>query len=227
MSDVNWNQLLNKIENLMTLADRTESLGEAQAAAAGLTRLLTRHSLTMDEVTQRLHGQQRKSDYDSHEVTTDAKSTWQQALIGQIAKFNFGRAITMGNGVVRVVAEPHSFIVIKHLYLYLDEAFTRLANDSLADKPPQVHTKTWKNNFFLGAVEGVIDAMKDAQKAEAENVEHGSALVVVKDNEVAMAFKQLYPRTRKATRAYSHNQQAFGRGYEAGRNVNLSPQIGD
>jgi hypothetical protein len=226
-------EVLEKIEKIQTLIDRAGTDEEANAAAAALTRVLTRHSLTMMDIEGRLGGPQ-KSIYGRHEIQME-KSGWRRDLLHVVARNNFGRIVIFpGQAKCAVVCDERSFEIIVSTYKRLedliwkvtDAAILRIKEDWANSYEYTRSPRTWSNSYRLGMVQGISVAMREAKNQEVQDFTGGSGLVVIKDKEVAQALHDLFPRLRAGGGSSIGNSSAYKQGFASGKGLGFGQSVG-
>jgi hypothetical protein len=244
------NAMIVRIRKLLALADSPNE-NEAASAAAKAQELLTKYNLDLIEVAAAEVAKSVRDRYIRDEVTIggkyDAGLFWKRDLLSAIARTNFCRAVVwVGVPVITLIGEPVNVEVVRMMYDYLVTTIDRLSAEGWADlkarnggKPPIVessptakslysyqHPKQFRSSFSAGCVSTVarrLAAMRNEQKADAGV----SALVILKDEELAEASEELIGKTRKQTvKRTSADADAYRSGKRAGEDISLEKQVG-
>ena len=108
--------VLEKIEKMMELQARAATPGEAEAAAAGITRILTKFNLEMAEVARRIGQKAPKSPYVLQHFELMKADGWMRSLADVIARANFCHLHYIPNSNrVGIVGEEANIEVVKRL----------------------------------------------------------------------------------------------------------------
>lgn len=223
-TDRDWAAILDKLERIKRLHERAGTPAEAEAAAAALTKLLTKHNLTAAEFDHRLE-RTPQDDYVKHIVDLGGRTSWQRELLDQLAYNNFCRAVhLLGHDKSFLVGEPRNIEVVRDLYAHLRREVDRLADhawDEAKRGGTWLDARSWKRAYRLGVVEGIGAAMAEAKRAATAEVEHGSELVLVKDAELAVAQERLVGPTQRMRPVYRSwfDDGARQRGWNDGRQI--------
>ncbi len=221
-----WAAILDKLERVKRLQERAGTAAEAAAAAAALTKLLTKYNLTALELDRRIE-RNPQDDYVGQFVDLDGRTSWQRGLLDAVSRHNFCRAVHVsGTDHSFLVGEPRNIEIVRDLYTYLRREVDRLADcawEDAKDNAQWLDVRSWKRAYRLGAVEGIAHAMAAAKQAAITEVEHGSALVLVKDAELAVAQDRLIgptERMRPPSRPF-FDDGARARGLDDGRRLDV------
>lgn len=217
-------QILNKLAYIKTLKEQAATPGEAEAAAAAMTRMLTKYGLSMLELDARLGTMPTVSSFLYEHIDLASTAMWKRTLIYHIATFNFSRVIYIpGKQTVDFVGTEQNLALVQAMYAWLV-----LEVNALADKGWNEYryrhmysVKAWKNAYRTGVVAGLGKAMHEARAAEVAAYSGGSALVVVNDAALNEAVLQHVGKTTTKSLRVS-NGDAYQRGYQTGRSVNIS-----
>jgi len=216
--------ILNKLAYIKTLKEQASTPGEAEAAAAAMTRMLTKYGLDMMELDMRLGTMPKASDFLYEKVDLESSAMWKRTLIYHIAKHNFSRVIYIpGKKTVDFVGTQQNLQVVQAMYAWLVLEVNALAEigwQQFTDKY-YYSVKSWKNAYRTGLVSGLGRAMKDARAEVLLASDSGSALVVVNEKALDEAVLLNVGKTRTSSLRVS-NGDAYSRGYDVGRSYNIS-----
>lgn len=220
-SEALTSQLVDKFEKLLQLEQRAATPGEAEAAAAAMTRLLTKHNLDMMEVHRRLGSQGPKIDMIKKWVDVPA-AAWRKSLLWIVARNNFTTFIYYRRGGY-LIGHQASILTTWQLYESLIGTVEHLADLAWADIAAWSGESAaiWKNSFRLGCVSGIGDAIRRAKRAAVEETEGGSALVLVNEKELAEAVEKFVGPTSRSGHTNVTNAAAYRAGYATGKNVSV------
>jgi hypothetical protein len=237
--------LLNKIEKLFNLQEGASTVGEAEAAAAAITRLMTKHNLEMAEVRQRLGDKAPKSEYEHEIFDAGGDDGWIRGLATRIAGANFCKTYYIpGTSRIGIVGESGNIETVKRLLFSLRDLIRLEARREYRKRQkdgtlPELWVEgRWKGrewvsghyaeeglwrfvgSFTNGAVDGIGYALKAAKKAEQDAYAGGSALVLVKDRELQEATGRLVGNLGVGRRR-SSSGSGYKAGHAFGSNLNL------
>ncbi len=190
-----WAAIMDKLERVKRLQERAGTPAEAEAAAAALIKLLTKHNLTAAEFDHRAE-RSPQDDYVQRLFDLGGRTSWQRDLLDHIAQNNFCRAVhVLGRDKSYLVGEPRNIQVVRDLYTYLRREVDRLADraweEARSSSPAWISPREWKRSYRTGVVDGIGTVMAEAKRAAAAEVEHGSQIVLVKDAELTAARDRL------------------------------------
>ena len=229
-------ELLTKFEKLLELEQRAATPGEAEAAAAAMTRLLTKHNLEALEVKRRLGSQGPKTDLVKSGWIEVPAAGWRKSLMWAVARNNFTTFVYYRRGGY-LIGTGANIAATNRMYDTLCLTVEHLADlgwDEIKHDPPledrgnwyhydlrPIGSAKWKNAFRLGCVSGIQDAMRRARQEIVEQTEGGSALVLVNQKELDAATRRYVGVTVKSKGSSITNADAYRRGYQAGQSVNV------
>jgi hypothetical protein len=231
MSDLD--KILARLANLKDLAQRTDSAGEAAAAAAGIQRLLFTYNLTMADVPEK--GEEFVDE--GFHVEGDPRASqqrWKSWLLGVVARANFCRSINrhrVWEDNAHVVGRPANVRVVIETYKYLEANAKRqcLQAWKLYERDHYGGRAIFNRGFFVEYVRVVNDRLQSQVKESTREAgANGSALVVQLNREVAAALERFYPDLRspgESNRRISVSAEGMAAGYAAGKSVNLDKQV--
>jgi hypothetical protein len=227
MSEQDWSRILDQLERVKTMAERAATPGEAEAAAAALTRLLTRYNLSVAELDHRL-GNAARDNFAQDTVALGARTAWRRLLLATIARHHFCRALSLsGTDRAYLVGERRNLDVTRDLYATLVLEIDRMTHaawsDALRDgSAARDEARSWKHAYRLGAVAGIDNAMYRARAAAIADVGSGSALVALKDEQADAAVRKFFPNTAKQRPArFSGAGRAYATGRRDGQRVDV------
>jgi hypothetical protein len=158
--------LLDKIRKLRALS-QSSNLHEAAAAAAKVNQLIQEHRLSEAELEDPEVHEKATTDVEPLTAWGGRRPTWKRGLIVFLRKNNGCAGYNewrMVNGkkcqVSVIVGRPSDVQTVRYIYAYLVNEITRLAVLEGKGKGKQ-----WFTAFYMGALVGVIEAMKKADDA--------------------------------------------------------------
>lgn len=114
---MDWTAILSKLEQVRTLRDRATTQGEAEAAAAALTRLLTKYNLSMAEFEMRTKSERAEGHGMIRDFIDMANSApWRSDLLNVIAMHNGCRAIFGLGKKAIMVGTKQNIALIEDIY---------------------------------------------------------------------------------------------------------------
>lgn len=221
-TDAQWNDVLKKLESIRALRDRASTPEEAEAAAAALTRMLTKYSLTMVEFESRAsRADGRAGGSIKTTITIENTAIWRQHLLTGIARANGCRAIFVKQSShVFMVGPERNIQIVTDLYeelVALAETMARRASREPANAYSVLDAgmRSWKRSYLIGWGSGLYDAMRAARAQAADEVDGGSALVVVQERNLNEDVRRLIGATQQASGSRV-NRAAHSAGYSDG-----------
>jgi hypothetical protein len=246
-------KMLDRLSKLMALHAQPGSIGEAEASAAAIQRLLTANQLTYLEAQKLLDGNV-KSDYITDSLTLDSRAGWKSLLLNGIAQQNFCRTVgtfkrvppharNVGGWRVTtrylLIGTADNIAVLTRLYTYLHDTINRLGTEYTskltAEKAEYYRTlgltynpKSEGADFRHGAVIGIVTRMTAARRVAVAEV-GSSALVLVEDDKLDKAMNDITGGVEYTSSALkiSHVTEHFKAGVAAGLGINLDSQLTD
>lgn len=251
MTDEEKKKIIEKIQKLLRLKDKTTSEGEAYVAACGVHRLLTMYNLSLEDIPEKYTEQHaglkvKKTDLFSY---SSVYGTWKRKLLVTICYYNYCRCLvnTYSKNMC-IVGEEQNVAVVKQLFDYLSSAFIRLAGERyLPMKIDEIrsiarvmgvtldHAKKCyivqlrKKNFFKSYLSGVIigldeqfEAMQPASDEKALIVTHKQAIDDFLKLDANYTGRDILNRHSDDDK----DMEALEVGYNDGRSISLYRQIG-
>lgn len=242
--DNNIQKILEKLRKLMDLkvsATECGELGEANAAAAGITRLLREYDLTLQDIP----AEQKVLDpVDIEDVPfrfTYSQHRWYWALQDVIASHNSceiirsqsrqnGKALDTSYKVVgrkqhrEVVLYLISFCAHQFITIgkrkYPDYKINHIKQTGTTPKPLSEYMK----QFLLGCVDGLYYKLEEEQNNIPK--EKLNALVVANKNALDAFMADMDVKNARL-RPIKADERIVKEGYQTGRNINLQKGIAD
>lgn len=227
-----------KLEDVKRLMEAAGTVGEAEAAAAAMQRLIFRYNISEEDLAGL--GKSTKEEYDVGfiRVAPDKKPgiQWRLNLLYVLCDYNFCSFIRYGHhgatGVI--VGQPTNQTAVQEMFDITCTTVERLAEDEWfmtrndlrrwggAGCPPAT---AWKNSFKIGFSAGLKLKMQLERKSELLGNDHASALVLVKDYELSVAVKEKLGKTSTHKGSAPTNVDGYKRGVEKGRAHELQDRI--
>lgn len=230
-TDAEWRAILDKLDQIKALRDRAGTQAEAEAAAAALTRLLTKYNLSITEFEMRTKGDDTLgSNYVRTDITIENGANWRKDLLHVVATENGCRAIfKRGSSGVIMVGSPTGIGIVTDIYqefVALAEVMARRASrePAYAIDVVAIGARRWRTGYLIGFAQGIWEAMRDARKAAVDETAGGSALVIVQDKALARAVDDLVGKTVSAGKS-NVSRDAYNAGRSDGRGA-MTKRIG-
>lgn len=227
MKSTKIESILNKITALRNLANNAGTRAEAEAAAAHAERLITEYHIeeAQLEAASTAVPVEVASEGDYLHSFEKQQQTWigvlgcGLAMLHGCYAFGTQRGGNNGNGGVRIAGRASDVAIVRYLFGWLVYEINRLADRESG--------RAAKNAFRHGAVQGFINAMKQAQEATFAPQQSGKTSTAMVLTDRARLAKGVFLASgcqfRTVTNRVSDGR-AYGRGKVAG--ANLSPSAG-
>lgn len=227
--------ILEKLRKLMALKESALTCGEtgeANAAAAGITRLLTEYDLTLQDIPT----EQKIVDPIGMETIPYKfcymQHPWYWSLLDVVAKYNnadiFRSRYTSGEVEYTVVGRKKNREVVLYLVSFLANRFINIGRKEYKDwkywhicmtgkTPPSIGT--YMKNFLFGCVIGLNDKLKkerdtfDSEKITALVLTEKAAIEKFMANMDVTEARSLKPKLM---------EEVVGQGIIEGRNVQIN-----
>lgn len=230
-----WNQaLIDKLQKVANLLDNAGTPGEAEAAAAALSRLLLKYNLDEADV-RAAQGSAAKSHIVVRPITiTQGKSAakWQWLLLNTIARHNFTQLVKRGGSSSAgwIAGTNENIDAVLDLYARLSIVFKRLASESWKAQPPHTVYFTTRaqyiHGFLLGVPAGLSERFRLDRKQDEEADRRVSALVVTTERQLSEAVAAELGRTTRTGRRSTVDGRAYDHGRAAGKSYREHGAIG-
>lgn len=208
--------IVDKIRKLFALATSSNP-NEAALAAAKAQELLLQHNLTLSQIET----QEPASTYKRNWFEVGSR-VWRRSLLTVIARHNFCDVVHCGRGRMAIIGEQHNSEAVQFIYAHLVTELEPMAVAAYLESWGDVPAITWKDGFFMGAVQS-IHARLEAQRKQSEASSQACrALVVTKDTQLQDAIQRFYPDVRTARAKSVKSTDGFYQGVEAGKHVTLN-----
>jgi len=219
---VEQERIVERIRKLLALATSSNQ-AEAEAAAGKAQALLQQYNLERAQVE---HAAEAKPLYLRQVVSIGSRQRWRRTLMDVLADAHFCKALyTPGLPRMDLIGESHNLEVVEYLYTYLVTQLERMATAAYRQSRSALAAVTWKDAFYLGAVAGLYQRLRQQQEAFAHSSEQTRALVVVKDTALQEAVQTYYPHVRKAPAKRLRSADGWSQGVQAGQAVSLQPGV--
>lgn len=190
--------------------------------------MLFRHDLEVAEVDAPAPGTYEAGEFDLGRG--DGTVNWKRSLVNVIARNNFCNAIVLErrSAFVTLLGEAHNIEFAHYLYHYLKAEIVRLCELEM-QKPGTFigrSSKTWRNNFFLGAVATINDRLRVQREQDTFADASSTAPVSTKDAELDAEFNKRWPRASSLRSSHTLNRGAQEAGRRAAQGIGLDRPVG-
>lgn len=232
-------KILEKLRKLMNLKESAVALGnegEANAAAAGITRLLMQYNLSENDIPE-----QEKLDNPIVAERIPFKSevcsgVWFTHLISVVSEYNLCRALivrAVHNGKMRqsefeIVGRKKNVEVVLFLISFLSNQFVWIGKQGymqykrdcikvydILPKSPATYLKS----FLYGCVLGLIKKFEGA-KQQLENETNLTALMVTTKSEIDVYLSNEKIKSARKSQS-SIDPLSASRGFKVGKNIEI------
>ena len=219
-------KIVERIQKLLALSQSSNE-NEAASALAKAQAMLAEHNLSMAEVQVRTGV---KSAYVREIYNLNSHDNWRRFLLGEIAHNNFCHVVTHGGTLsVSLVGERDNIQVVQVMYASIASQLERLAvawYRVYQHNGGYVAARTWKNNFFIGAVMTIRQRLENEKRAFEASSNVCRSLVVVKDRDLREAVQRIFPQARPGrSLRYTPAPDGYARGREAGQQVRFRDEV--
>ena len=238
----NLEHILNKLRKLMDLqisAKECGEMGEANAAAAGISRLLAEYDLTLQDIPE-----EQKNidpiDIEKIEFTvTYSQHKWYWFLLDTIATHNNCKIIRTRRGgskriedcYYQVIGRKKNREVVLYLISFLTNRFINIGQKRYPEWKldyikKRGYTPPTKNVFMKDFLFGCVIGLNEKMEEEKRNLpqEKMNALVVSNQKDIEIFMMDMGVKTVKH-RATENNGDVLGEGYKTGRNIDIHQGI--
>lgn len=221
-------KIIDRIRKLLALS-KSANEHEAAMAAGQAADLMLKHEI---EEASLCDAEDTPEGVESETLEKGKQHTsWKRVLANGLCQSfgcqSYGDRLS-GMAKTIIVGQPSKLATIRYMYQYLVAEIERLANATYRAHArfTTESARSWKNAFRLGASSAIYKrllAQREETHAAARIAGQGSALVVVKRSEEAVAayIKKAVPNLRSSGRASCSSRSGFGAGKSAGERVSL------
>lgn len=235
-------KILQKLRKLMNLKESAAELGnegEAQAAAAGITRLLLEYNLSETDIPE-----QEKMDNPvvAEEIPYKAEENdgvWFGALVGLVCQHNMCRQLIVrscgSNGRLkrskfRIVGRKKNVEIVLYLISFLSHQFVSIGKHKYPTfvreyermNPPTLHK--FLKSFLYGCVVGLSMKFEEDRRALENDDTNVTALVVTMQHEID-DFLQGMKIGKVRTPHVSVDNCCMKQGIDVGRNIEITKGV--
>ena len=217
-------KIIERIQKLLALSGSSNE-HEAASALAKAQALLAEHNLSLAQVQARTGV---KSSYIKACYDLDGCDNWRRSLLLLIARHNFCEVVMLRGIHMSMVGEDYNIQAVQAMYAFVAPQLERLAASCYRmyqRSGGSVAARTWKNNFFFGAL-ATMQRRLDVEKQAFEAASNACrSLIVVKDRDLREAMQRFHPQARPRHVSYRSAPEGYARGIEAGHQVRLRHEV--
>ena len=230
---------IQKLKKLYEGAKKINSEGEANNAAALITKLLTEYNLSMDEVE--MEAQKSKSEIIQESISgyeyRSIGGYWEQRLTHVLCRWNFCRCYIYGSSYKRllIIGKKENLEMVKWLLDMLKERFVAFSKDrykeyknGLNEWEKPMSKDKFQRSYLMGCAVGLNAKLQEEhereKREEVELSERITALVKRNDTELSKYVEEKLGEvgTVKTRERFDEARQ---RGFQDGRNTSLNRPI--
>lgn len=224
--------IINKIQKLIRLRDGARAVGsegEANAAAAGIQRLLTEYNMKLSEIegTPEAEDESCIGRSDNYNTADNYRSGWKRQLLYAICEYYYCRAYMItGTPRCAVYGTEMNRMAVEYAFNFLESTFARLSVIRFKEthgtfRIPTRHRDIWMASYLLGCAVGV------REKLEEDKTEQVTGLMVCHAAMIDRYVAQEHGTTGSWGSASSRglSNQAFSRGHRDGKQQNIAKAI--
>jgi hypothetical protein len=229
--------VIAKIHKLREYAARGATQGEMDNAASLIQKLMIEHNI--EEAHLAIEAGEPLTGY-GYTTISEKSAQWRTTLLYGIAKGNNCRLImergaegSRGGGSKHVTkfdvfGHRDAVRVVIDLYREMAQAIEILSDREWAREAVMYSDLTqkrkWRNSWHHGAANTIYTRFVAQLAATQRESARTSTTLILVNTKVDETVAKIYPKLRKSTQAkYDPLADAYGRGREAGRDMNLEP----
>lgn len=228
-------KIVEKLKKLMRLqegAKKIGSEGEANAAAAAISRLLTQYNLSLLDIDPEEKKEAMQIQRTGHISFKDTYGLWKRLLMNVICEFNYCKTFLISGqtNMIVVGTEANAFTVI-YLYDTLRSIFRKLAPvryEAFAEgKRGAARTEKYKRKYIASYLNGCVYGLKEKLTLEAAANEVQEKSLVVCHNQLINDYMSNYSTVERKSAKTKRKDvaEAFCYGYRDGKNTNINKAI--
>jgi hypothetical protein len=219
MSQDNKQEIVEKVKKLLALAQSSNE-HEAKLAAERATELLTKHNLTMDDVSRKGITIEHETRRLGRRATPESKfilSLLEEFFFVHPVKTNILDTATFQfEKYFILLGRDHNVQIAAYVFDFLDRTFKNLFRDYKKANP-----KAKRQSFYLGLHAGLHEHLTEVRKRVHAST--GIALVPV-DAELERALEKMGVK-RSKTRIKVDDDTALVAGIEQGRKIRIHGSV--
>lgn len=216
-------RIIEKVQKLLTLAERNTNVNEAAAATAKAQELLFQHKLSMADIELKTGDAEGVGQLNiDEEVANQLK--WKHSLIAGLAYGCYCKSITgrlrdeSGKRFSRmiVIGKPADAQTVAYLYEYARNEIDRLAGIMCAGRG-----FAYANSFRLGAAAAIGTTMWLKRQQQMRPTTETALVIRRGDDEIDAYIAGAFSKVKDGTKPKLSRPDAFSSGVAAGRSINL------
>ena len=214
----NREKITELIEKLLNLS-KSSNENEASLALSKAQELLEKYNLTLADLQDRAD----TSPYLNmiNIPVPLGNSQWKLTLTYRIAKLNFCSVVLEGTNCHVLGREENVYSVLAMASWLIAQLDSIAYLETFTYSGP-VQKLRWRNSFLVGAVNRVVDRLKDERSKRLNQNQNLQALVISLGTELQVYIQKEYPRlSHKARTQTSLNRDGYNAGQAAGNRVSL------
>ena len=233
--NLTYEEAITKVQKLLRLAT-SSNVNEAALAAAKAQEIMDAYEIQEAVLATSTGPENPDSEEDKDpfidygrmgDALDPTNTVWRTSLACGLAEVNICKIYTSSGRGIQIIGRPKNVQTIRYMYGFIIHQINKLADEHKG------FSRTWKNNFRLGAVHTINARLKEQKKATqttwVQDNKHLPAVVVNKtlarlqQNKVDLAnWVQQNTRLRPGYRRHMRNDPtAYQYGIRAGHSVNL------
>jgi len=214
-------EIIEQVQKLLALS-KSSNEHEAALALARAEALLEKYRLDMTQIEMMGGGKEDIIEDQDPLFDSENLAPWETRLAHGIAYIYGCTTIRLNNKLIRIIGRSSDIMFVRYLVTYITLELFRFSAALYKKR------KDYKNAYFLGAVDVIIQRLKEAQAATQENYTNKFAVVTVNNryNEASAALDKFYPNATASTHksAKPLNREAYWLGQETGHKIKLSEE---
>lgn len=224
---------LKKLMRLQQSAEQIGSEGEANAAAAGISRLLTQYNLSLMDIDPEDRKQSLQVLESGRISFRDTYGNlWKRDLLSILCEFNYCSVLLYsGETNMIIIGTEENTATVMYLYDFLRSTFRKLAparyDEFAKGKRGAIRTERYKRKYITSYLKGCACGLRDKLWRESlSNEVQEKSLVVCHKQLIDDYLKGIYTVTRKPVKTKKKDvEQAFCNGYLDGKKTQLNKAI--
>jgi hypothetical protein len=215
-------KLLDKLNKLFALAERSTYPEEAASALAKAQTLMTQHKITKAMLDEHDEEEEAIQTYMNSPLNEEdrgklKKANWKSTLAFYLTQFNGCHVFTNGPKII-ITGRPSNVDTVRYLYKYCIKEIDRLTKRHCRGKG-----RTYANNFRYGCIKAIHEAMKFEQEELEQQAQRDKKELVVVSKVLQKMREDHLASKHAAHNAFNLGRQSASfRGSTAGRNAGYS-----
>lgn len=228
-------KIVEKLKKLMRLqqsAQKIGSEGEANAAAAAISRLLMQYNLSLLDIDPEERKETLQIQRTGCISFKDTYGVWKRLLMNVLCEFNYCKTFLISGqtNMIVVGTEANTSTVI-YLYDMLRSIFRKLApvryEEFTEGKRGAARTEKYKRKYITSYLTGCVYGLRAKLELEAVANEVQDKTLVVCHNQLISDYMRNYSLVeRKASKTKNKDiAEAYYSGYRDGKNTSIKKTI--